>query len=159
MLERTFDLSALAALRHRMLVVEPPAVDPAERADCAFTRLGDRLARRLIAEGRDFVLGSVRIEASDGGRAVAAMHAAAFARAASPEDLRVRPLRPLAIEGLVPPLRAPAAPHLQGWLRLGAWICGEPGWDVDGAFVEIPLLLPLSRLRSRSARRFLATAA
>jgi hypothetical protein len=159
MLERTFDLSALAPLRHRMLVVEPPAVDPSVRADRAFRRLGDRLARRLIAEGRDFVLASVRLQVPDGGRAVAAMHAAAFARAASPEDLRVRPLRPLALDGLVPALRAPAAPDLKGWLRLGAWICGAPGWDDDAPCVEIPLLLPLSRLRSRPARRFLATAA
>jgi len=48
---------------------------------------------------------------------------------------------------------------LQGWLRLGAWVCGEPAWNPELHTADIPLLLPLCRLRSRHARRFLAAAA
>lgn len=159
MLERNFDLSALDPLRDRLVEIEAPGLDPAVRADRAFTQLGDHLARYLIAEGQDFVLTAVRVGIADGGHTAASMHAAAFARACSPDDLRVHPLRGLALERLSTTLKAPASSHLQGWLRLGAWVCGEPAWNREPHCAEIPLLLPLSRLRSRHARRFLAAAA
>ena len=159
MLERIFDLSALAPLRDRLVELDPAWVESAARTDKAFTQLGDRLARHLIDAGQDFVLTSVRVGIADGGHAAASMHAAAYARACSPDDLRVHPLRGLALERLATTLRAPAAPQLQGWLRLGAWVCGEPACNPEPHGAEIPLLLALSRLRSRRARRFLAAAA
>ena len=123
------------------------------------TQFGDGLARDLIARGQDFVLTAVRVGIADGGHTAASMHAAAFARACSPDDLRIRPLRRLALERLATTLEAPAGSHLQAWLRLGAWVCGEPALNRDARCAEIPLLLPLCRLRSRHARRFLAAAA
>ena len=159
MLERHFDLSALSPLRDRLLELEVPRFEPGERVDKAFTRLGDRLARHLIAAGHDFVLTAVHVGIADGGHTAASMHAAAFARACSPDDLRVKPVRDLGIERLIVTLRAPPAPELQAWLRLGAWVCGDPGWNAELHSADIPILLPLSRLRSRHARRFLAAAA
>ena len=159
MLERHFDLSALDPLRDRLVEVDAAGLDPAVRVDRAFTQLGDHLARYLIAEGRDFVLTAISVGMADGGHTAASMHAAAFARACSPDDLRVHPLHGLALERLTTTLKAPASSHLQGWLRLGAWVCGDPAWNPELHSADIPLLLPLSRLRSRHARRFLATAA
>ena len=157
--ERNFDLSALAHLRPRLVEVSGLWIDPEARADRVFTDLADSLARYLIAEGHDFVLATARVGIADGGHTAASMHAAAFARACSPDDLRITPHLPLALERLRTTLEAPASTHLRGWLRMGAWTCGDPCWNRDPHCAEIPLLLPLARLRSRHARRFLAAAA
>ena len=60
-------------------------------------------------------------------------------------------------------LSAPVLPRacarLQGWLHLGAWVCGDLAAGRAAHTAEIPLLLGLARLRSRRARRFIAQAA
>ena len=48
---------------------------------------------------------------------------------------------------------APAV--LQGYLRAGAWVCGEPSWDRRFNSADLLVLLPLSRFTPRYARRFL----
>jgi putative hemolysin len=49
---------------------------------------------------------------------------------------------------LVPPL-------IKGYLRVGAWICGEPAWDPDFNTADLLLLLPMSRMNKRYMRHFL----
>ena len=157
--ERNFDFSALAPLRSRLVELEALALLPGASPARAFGELGERIARFLIAERLDFVFTTARVGIADGGHTAASMHEAAFARSAAPDDLRIAARMPLAVERLCTTLDAPPAPHLLGWLALGAWTCGEPAWNRDPHCAEIPLLLPLSRLRARTARRFLAQAA
>ena len=49
--------------------------------------------------------------------------------------------------------RAPAA--IRGYLRAGAWVCGEPAWDPDFNTADFFLLLPLANVAPRYARHFL----
>jgi putative hemolysin len=44
---------------------------------------------------------------------------------------------------------------LKGYLRLGAYICGEPAWDPEFNTADLFILLPMSRMSSRYARHFL----
>ncbi len=57
----------------------------------------------------------------------------------------------------VPP--APRAvvvpPLLQGYLRLGAWICGAPAFDPDFGCADFYVLLSLDRVDQRYLRHFL----
>ncbi|MBK4737258.1 hypothetical protein [Noviherbaspirillum pedocola] len=46
-------------------------------------------------------------------------------------------------------------PLLKGYLKSGAWICGEPAWDPDFHCADLLLLLSLSRMEERYARRYL----
>ena len=157
--ERHFDFAGIGLLRERLVEVDALWLDASMRPERAFAELGERLARYLIVEGHDFVFTTARVGMADGGHTAASLHAQAVSRAHSPDDLRVVPRHALAVERLTITLEAPAAPHLQGWIQLGAWVCGEPAWSRDPHAVEIPLLLPLTRLRARPARRFLAIAA
>lgn len=50
--------------------------------------------------------------------------------------------------------KAKAPSLLKGWLRAGAWICGEPAWNPDFNTADLPLLLPMERLKPRYARQF-----
>ena len=77
----------------------------------------------------------------------------------SPEDLRALPRRRLALESLRDVLRHEPPSLLKGYLDLGAWICGEPAVDSDFGCADLPILLPLARMRGRYARHFLARAA
>jgi putative hemolysin len=49
-------------------------------------------------------------------------------------------------------------PLVKGYLRLGAYVCGEPAWDPDFNTADLPILLPLSRLNPSYARHFMKTA-
>jgi putative hemolysin len=117
------------------------------------------VARYLIAHRLDFVFATVGVGMADGGHTAASMYHRAIAHARAPDDLQVLPRLPLAVARLCVTLRAPLDPQLQGWLGLGAWVCGAPAWNHERDCAEIPLLLPLSRLRSPRARQFLASAA
>jgi putative hemolysin len=46
---------------------------------------------------------------------------------------------------------------LKGYLRLGAYICGEPAWDPEFNTADLLILLPMSRMSSRYAKHFLKT--
>ncbi|WDZ85091.1 GNAT family N-acetyltransferase [Micromonospora cathayae] len=50
-------------------------------------------------------------------------------------------------------------PLLRGYLRLGAWVCGEPAYDPDFAVADFYVLLSLDRMNPRHLRHFLGTSA
>ena len=49
-------------------------------------------------------------------------------------------------------------PLIKGYLRVGAWICGEPAWDPDFNTADLLLLLPMSRMNPRYMRHFVKPA-
>ena len=46
-------------------------------------------------------------------------------------------------------------PLLRGYLRLGAWICGEPAYDRDFGCADFYVLFSLDRMNPRYLRHFL----
>jgi putative hemolysin len=46
-------------------------------------------------------------------------------------------------------------PLLKAYLRLGAWVCGEPCWDPEFRVADVFVLLDVTRLDTRYARHFL----
>ena len=56
----------------------------------------------------------------------------------------------------VPRVSAPPA-LVKGYLRAGAWVCGEPAWDPEFNTADFFLLLPLANVAPRYARHFLGT--
>ena len=51
----------------------------------------------------------------------------------APEEYRVTPHLPWHSDGVARPEPRRTPPLLRGYLRLGAWVCGEPAHDVDSA--------------------------
>jgi putative hemolysin len=49
-------------------------------------------------------------------------------------------------------------PLIKGYLRLGAWIGGEPAWDPDFGTADLFVILPLARMNAQYARHFLTAA-
>jgi putative hemolysin len=55
------------------------------------------------------------------------------------------------LEVILPPL-------IKGYLRLGAYIGGEPAWDEDFNTADLFIMLPVSRMSARFAKHFLRQA-
>ena len=58
-------------------------------------------------------------------------------------------------EVLVTGVKAEVPPLVKGYLRAGAYVCGEPAWDPDFNTADLFLLLPMSRISKRYARHFI----
>jgi putative hemolysin len=53
------------------------------------------------------------------------------------------------------PKRTVIPPLLKGYLRLGAWVCGQPAIDVDFGVADLFVLLGLDRVDQRYLSYFL----
>ena len=157
-LEQLFDIGALDVLRERMVEVGRACVDPGFRAGAVMLTMWSALARYLVENGHDFVIGSASLELADGGHRAASIYRK-VAGSMSPEDFRVRPRQPLPLGRPRDTVAASPPSLLRGYLNLGAWVCGEPAWDLEFSCADLPVLLPLSRMQGRYARHFLARAA
>lgn len=157
--EQLFDIAALDVLRERMVEVGRACVDPGFRSGSAMLLMWSALARYLVENGHDFVIGAASLDLSDGGHRAASIYRKVAAASLSPEDFRIRPRQPLPLARLRDTVPASPPSLLRGYLNLGAWVCGEPAWDLEFSCADLPVLLPLARMQGRYARHFLAQAA
>lgn len=158
-IEERFDIASLAMLRERMVEVGRTCVDPQYRAGVVMLLMWAALTRYLVESGHDFVVGSASLDLSDGGHRAASTYRKVAAASLSPDDFRVHPRRPLPLARLRDTLPVSAPSLLRGYINLGAWVCGEPAWDLEFSCADLPVLLPLSRMQGRYARHFLSKAA
>ncbi|MFG1653907.1 GNAT family N-acetyltransferase [Micromonospora sp. NPDC049275] len=163
--EDEFDLGALDPLRDDLVEAGRSCVHPDHRSGAVINLMWAGITRYLHLRGSRWLGGCASVPVADGGRTVAGVWAQAQARHLSPPPLRVRPLRPWFAE----PAAAPAAPAsatdpaarvavpplLRGYLRLGAWICGEPSYDPDFGCADFYVLFSLDRMNPRYLRHFL----
>jgi putative hemolysin len=157
--EDLFELGLLDVLRGRMVELGRVCVHPEYRCAAVSHLLWSSLARYLLERGHDYVLGCVTLDLADGGHTAASVFRHAASAAQSPDDLRVLAHLPLPLERLRDSLPAKPPALLAALMGRGAWVCGAPGLARDFARAELPLLLPLVRMRTRNARQFLANAA
>jgi putative hemolysin len=72
----------------------------------------------------------------------------------APDRYRVSPRLRLADGPLPPAEPVKPPPLLHGYLRLGGWICGEPGYDQDAGVAAFYVLLDLHEMTPRYRRHF-----
>ncbi len=156
--DRDFDLALLIVLRDRMVEVDRPCVDPRFPFENVMSHLWSALARYLIENRHDYVLGSASVSLRDGGHVAASIYRMACARFMSPDDYRVFPRQRLPLEGLSDTRKVEFPPVLKGYLDLGAWVCGEPALNRTEGTADFPILLSLARMQGRDTRDFLAKA-
>ena len=96
----------------------------------------------------------LQIPMTDGGANAAAVYRELARKYLAPIEYRVFPRNPLALEQLQSHAEANLPALLKGYLRLGAWVAGEPSWDPDFNTADLFVLLPLARIEARYARHF-----
>lgn len=157
-IDRRFDTALLIVLRERMVELDTPYVHPLYRFDNVIAHLWCALARYLIDNRHDYVVGTARVGTLDGGHVAASTHRLACAKFLSPDDMRVYPRRGIGLEELCETRPIALPPLLKAYVEMGAWICGEPASRPEIAAAEFPMLMPLARMQGRDARHFLARA-
>ncbi|MDM4720577.1 GNAT family N-acyltransferase [Micromonospora sp. WMMA1363] len=164
--EDEFDLAALDPLRDNLVEAGRSCVHPDHRSGAVINLMWAGITRYLHLRGSRWLGGCASVPVADGGRAVAEVWALAQAKHLAPPPLRVSPLRPWFAEPGVSAAgavggaagRALIPPLLRGYLRLGAWVCGEPAYDPDFGVADFYMLFSLDRMNPRYLRHFLGGA-
>lgn len=151
--EDEFDLTRLAHLRPRIVEVGRSCIDPDYRSGAAIALLWSGLARYMRRHGHEYLIGCASIGMQDGGHNAAGIYRTLAGHLAPPE-YRVFPRHALPLDRIAPAVRPETPPLLKGYLRAGAWVCGEPAWDPDFNTADLLLLLPMGRVEARYARHF-----
>lgn len=150
-----FDLTRLQHLRDRMVEVGRSCVHRDFRDGATVSRLWDGLAQYMLQSRHEYLIGCASISMADGGHVAASLYRKLHRIYGAPAEYRVFPRCPLPLHALNQHLDAPVPPLLKGYLRLGAYICGEPAWDPDFNTADLFILLPMSHLSSHHAKHFL----
>jgi putative hemolysin len=153
--EGEFDLTALDTIRPGLVEVGRSCVHPDHRDGTVIGLIWAGIARYMVDRGHEWLAGCCSIPIADGGTLASAAWERARAKHLAPEEYRVRPLLPW--QPSVPDAPRTELPALlRGYLRLGAWVCGEPAHDVDFGVADLYVLLPMSRVNPRYLRHFLS---
>ncbi|HZN77741.1 MAG TPA: GNAT family N-acyltransferase [Micromonosporaceae bacterium] len=149
-----FDTSALDPLRDQLVEMGRSCVHPDYRSGAVMSLMWAGIARYLLLNGYRWLGGCASVGLDDGGAAANAMWRLSQAKHLAPPMLRVRPRLPwVAADGVSEGGKIP--PLVRGYLRLGAWVCGEPAHDPDFDCADFYMLLSLDRTDPRYLRHFL----
>ncbi|HEX6734671.1 MAG TPA: GNAT family N-acyltransferase [Azonexus sp.] len=157
--ENEFDLTRLQHLRSRLVEIGRSCVHPDYRSGAAIMLLWSGLAEYMTSRGYDYLMGCASISMADGGHAAASLYNRLAADHLGPQEYRVFPRCPLPLAALQQDRPAEVPPLIKGYLRAGAWICGEPAWDPDFNTADLPVLMPMAKVAGRYAKHYLGHAA
>lgn len=155
--ESEFDLGGILRLPGNFMEMGRTCVDPDFRSGAAIGMLWAGLAQFIELNRIDYLIGCASIPMQDGGALAHGIMAQLRESHLSPEHLRVTPKKPLPpAEAVYGADTSPAMPPLlKAYLRVGAWVCGEPCWDPDFQVADVFILLDVDNLQQRYVRHFL----
>ncbi|MCB1939607.1 MAG: GNAT family N-acetyltransferase [Rhodocyclaceae bacterium] len=153
--ENEFDLTRLQHLRGRLVEIGRSCIDADYRSGAVITLLWSGLARYMQENGYDYFVGCASISMADGGHTAASLYNRLKETHLAPLEYRVFPRAALPLARLNGSLEVDAPPLIKGYLRAGAWICGEPAWDPDFNTADLPILMPMTRVSGKYAKHFL----
>ncbi|QLJ03568.1 GNAT family N-acetyltransferase [Streptomyces sp. NEAU-sy36] len=154
--EGEFELGALDAIRPGLVEVGRSCVHPDHRDGAVIGLIWAGIARYMTDRGHEWLAGCCSIPLTDGGTLAGAAWDRVRAGHLAPEEYRVRPLLPWTPKAGAPAARGELPALLRGYLRLGAWVCGEPAHDPDFGVADLYVLLPMRRVNPRYLRHFLS---
>lgn len=156
--DNEFSLTRLRHLRNRTVEVGRSCIHRDYRGGAVIALLWTGLADYMVKHGHDYLIGCASIGMADGGHNAANIYQALSEAQQAPIEYRVFPRHRLPYEHLANGQPALLPPLLKGYLRAGAWVCGEPAWDPDFNSADLLLVLPMSRMNPRYIRHFVKSA-
>jgi putative hemolysin len=155
--ESEFDLSRLDGIRPGLVEVGRSCVHPDHRDGAVIGLIWAGIARYMVDRGHEWLAGCCSVPLADGGALAAGTWNRVREKNLAPQEFRVRPLLPWAPPTDLPvPARTELPALLRGYLRLGAWVCGEPAHDPDFRVADLYVLLSMRRVDQRYLRHFLS---
>jgi len=154
--ESEFDLSRFEHIRDQIAEAGRACIHPDYRSGAVIMLLWAGLAAFMRREQCNYLVGCASISLADGGVNANAICASLKPEDMAPIDYRVAPLLPFPLNGEIDAqFKSTVPPLLKGYLRAGAWVCGDPAWDPDFHCADLFLLLPLENLDGRYSRHYL----
>lgn len=150
-----FDLTRLRHLQDRTVEVGRSCVHPGYRNGATIALLWAGIAQFMQRHRCEYLIGCASLGMADGGHTAASLYNRVRETSLSPIEYRVFPRCALPLDRLDATLPAELPPLVKGYIRCGAYVCGEPAWDPDFDTADLLMLLPLSRLDGRYARHFM----
>jgi len=153
--ETEFDLSRLQHIRSGIAEAGRACIHPDYRSGAVIMLLWAGLAAYMRRERCSHLIGCASISLTDGGQNAAAIYQSFTENDFCPLEYRVTPHLRFPLDEIdTANFEARIPPLLKGYLRAGAWICGEPAWDPDFHSADLFVMLPLANLDSRYARHY-----
>lgn len=153
--EHEFELTRLDNLRDSLIEVGRSCVHKDFRSGGVIALLWSGLADYVQKKGGEYLAGCASVSLADGGHQAVSLYRQLEASHLSPAEWRVFPHLPLPLDRIHDDApSSPMPPLIKGYLRAGAFICGEPAWDPDFNCADFFMLLPMSRLTGRYNRHF-----
>jgi putative hemolysin len=150
-----FDLSRLAPIDSSLMEVSRLCVHPAHRNGAVVSGLWAGIVRHAMQSGSRWLGGCCSVPLADGGELAAVTWNTVSRKYLAPPSFEVRPRVPWRADATGTPARPMALPALlRGYLRLGAWVCGEPAHDAGFRTADLYVLLDLDRADGRYLRRY-----
>jgi len=152
--ENEFDLGRLRHLRGRMVEAGRACIHPAYRGGSVIMLLWSGLAEYMRRHQCEYLTGCASISLADGGHNAVAVFEHLRKSHMAPPEYRVTPHLPFPFDQVEAARSAQVPPLLKGYMRSGAWICGDPAWDPDFESADLFLMMPLANLDTRYARHY-----
>lgn len=156
-----FDIGGINQLRPTLFELGRVSVHPEHRNGAVMGMLWAGILRYQELTGYQWAIGCLSVPMESGGprgSVVRGVRDAAFGRHPAPPQYRVTPRNPVRVNGLslseLPdPGRVRIPPMVQGSLRIGGVICGEPSYDPDFDMADFVVLLGRTMVRERYLER------
>lgn len=149
-----FDLGRLEPILDHTVEVGRACVHADFRNGGTIAMLWGGLARYMVEHDHEFMIGCGSVSMADGGHMAASLYNQLRKSHLAPPEYQVTPLAPLPLQTLNADLDVACPPLIKGYLRVGAYICGEPSWDPHFNSADMLVLLPMSRMNKRYASHF-----
>ncbi|MEJ5030819.1 GNAT family N-acetyltransferase [Comamonas sp. MYb69] len=154
-----FDLSAIDALRPRMVELGRSCVHPDYRQGGVIMALWGALASFMLRNKLDVMMGCASIpmwhNGIVSGDAAASIWRQLLAKGQISHEYSVVPHLPLPLEQLNDQVDVEPPALIKGYLRVGTEVIGAPAWDPDFNTADLPMLMQLDRLPARYRKHFL----
>jgi putative hemolysin len=150
-----FDLTCVLARPGRFMEVGRTCVHPDYRNGATIALLWSGLARYMVMNRFDYLMGCASIPLRTGTHEAQAIYRRLAERHLSPDAWRVHPKVPLPhvqLAGVEEKVTVP--PLVRAYLRAGAWICGAPAWDPQFNVADLFILLRADAIDARYLRHF-----
>ena len=105
-------------------------------------------------ENLRFMIGCGSIEMRDGGSDAAGLYHILKTKYLAPEHWRVKPLNPLKWDRITPSENPVTPPLIKGYLKAGAWFCGEPCVDEAFSCADVLIMMDITKLSDRYLQKF-----
>ncbi|OBH86536.1 phosphohistidine phosphatase [Mycobacterium scrofulaceum] len=163
-----FDIRGFDALRPSLVEMGRAVVREGHRNGGVVLLMWAGILAYLDRYGYDYVTGCVSVPIGGDSEAPASqlrgVRDFVLSRHAAPPQYRVRPHRPVVVDGrpldqIPAPARPAIPPLMRGYLRLGAQACGEPAHDPDFGVGDFCVLLEKQRADTRYLKRLRSVSA